>query len=91
MLKWLRELFGGKDRVAVQPQPEGCPALAQSIEVKPEPVKVEPKTVVSEGEPWHKFPTSPPPEKPKRTRSKPKQDSSKSATKPTRTKKNANV
>ena len=98
MLKWLRELFGGRDRVAIQPQPEGCPVLAQSIEVKPEPVKVEPKTVqfyktvVSEGEPWHKFPTSPPPEKPKRTRTtKPKDQSSKTTTKPLRVKKNANV
>ena len=92
MLKWLRELLGGKDKVAVQPQPEGCPVLAQSIEVKPEPVKVEPKTVVSEGEPWHKFPTSPPPEKPKRTRTtKPKDQSSKTTTKPLRVKKNANV
>lgn len=92
MLKWLRELFGGRDRVAIQPQPEGCPVLSQSIDVKPEPVKVEPKTVVSEGEPWHKFPTSPPPEKPKRTRTtKPKDQSSKTTTKPPRVKKNANV
>ena len=90
MLKWLRELFGGRDRVAVQPQPEGCPVLAQSIEVKPEPVNVEPKTVVSEGEPWHKFPTSPPePEKPKKSRAK--KTDSKITTKPLRVKKNANV
>jgi len=92
MLKWLRELFGGKDRIAVQPQPEGCPVLAQAIEVKPEPVKVEPKTVVAEKEPWHKFPTSPPPsevEKPKKTRAK--KDTNKITTKPPRVKKNANV
>ncbi|NDB83827.1 MAG: hypothetical protein EB127_14050 [Alphaproteobacteria bacterium] len=90
MFKWLREMFGGKDRVAVQPQPEGCSVSAQSIEVKPEPVNVEPKTVVSEGEPWHKFPTSPPePEKPKKSRAK--TAGSKVTTKRLSVKKDANV
>ena len=90
MLKWLREIFGGKDNV-VHPPPELVTA-PQTIEVKVEPSKVEPKTVVSEGEPWHKFPTSPPPEKPKRTRtSKPKDQSSEITTNPPRKKKNANV
>lgn len=90
MLKWLRELFGGKDTAAVHPPPE-LVKPPQTIEVAPEPVKIEPKTIVSEGEPWHKFPTSPPPEKPKRTRAKPKQDGVKSTTKSPRAKKNANV
>jgi hypothetical protein len=91
MLKWLRELFGGKDTASVHPPPE-LVKPPQTIEVAPEPVKIEPKTIVSEGEPWHKFPTSPPePEKPKRTRAKPKQDGAKSTTKSPRVKKNANV
>ena len=91
MFKWLRELFVGKTEPVVHPPPE-LVKPPETIEVVPEPVKVQPKTVVSEGEPWHKFPTSPPPEKPKRTRTtKPKDQSSKSTTKPPRVKKNANV
>ena len=91
MLKWLRELFGGKDVKPADKSGE-CPYMQSTVVESPK-VEVPPQTVHKTSEPWNKFPTFPPPdvkEPVKKTRETKPKTTLAPAKKP-RAKKNANV